>query len=347
MDKVNRFAAVTAASADWPGLFSPTLGKAAFLALLFAIQMTTHVSYLLFHSLVELFSVVVAFSLFTITWNSRQFIKNQYLLFIGIGYLFIGSIDLLHTLSYKGMQIFTDYDYYANQLWIGARYMESITLLAAFSFLNRERSVPVVPVFVGYAAVTILLTLSVFAWKIFPVCFIEGQGLTPFKKTSEYIICLILATALLMLSASKEKFAPTTYRMIFWSIVFTIISELAFTFYISNYGFSNLVGHYFKLFSFTLVYKAILINGMIDPYILIFREMNDTNLKLEKALAEVKTLSGLLPICSSCKRIRNEDDNSWQQIEDYIATHSDADFTHGICPECAQRLYPELYHKKG
>ena len=67
---------------------------------------------------------------------------------------------------------------------------------------------------------------------------------------------------------------------------------------------------------------------------------------LEKALQEVKTLSGLLPICASCKRIRNEKDGSWQPIEDYIAKHSEADFTHGICPACANRLYPELYHSK-
>lgn len=69
--------------------------------------------------------------------------------------------------------------------------------------------------------------------------------------------------------------------------------------------------------------------------------------RLQKALEEVKTLSGLLPICASCKRIRNEEDGSWQPIEDYIASHSEADFSHGICPECANRLYPELYQKKG
>jgi CheY-like chemotaxis protein len=65
--------------------------------------------------------------------------------------------------------------------------------------------------------------------------------------------------------------------------------------------------------------------------------------QLQTALQKVKTLSGLLPICSSCKRIRNDEDKSWQHIEDYIANHSEADFTHGICPECARRLYPELY----
>jgi response regulator RpfG family c-di-GMP phosphodiesterase len=69
--------------------------------------------------------------------------------------------------------------------------------------------------------------------------------------------------------------------------------------------------------------------------------------QLQKALEEVKTLKRLLPICASCKKIRNDDDNTWQQIEDYIAGHSNIDFTHGICPECARRLYPELYQDKG
>ncbi len=68
--------------------------------------------------------------------------------------------------------------------------------------------------------------------------------------------------------------------------------------------------------------------------------------KLEDALLQVKRLSGLLPICASCKRIRDEE-GGWRQIEDYIAVHSEADFSHGICPECAHRLYPEVYKDKG
>jgi hypothetical protein len=63
---------------------------------------------------------------------------------------------------------------------------------------------------------------------------------------------------------------------------------------------------------------------------------------LQKTLTEVKTLSGLLPICSSCKKIR-DDEGYWQQIEEYIRDHSEADFTHGICNECAEELYPEFY----
>ena len=68
--------------------------------------------------------------------------------------------------------------------------------------------------------------------------------------------------------------------------------------------------------------------------------------ELQRALSEVKALRGILPICSSCKKVRS-DQGSWQQIESYIREHSDADFSHGICPECARRLYPEYWDKIG
>lgn len=67
-------------------------------------------------------------------------------------------------------------------------------------------------------------------------------------------------------------------------------------------------------------------------------------LELRNALTQVKILHGLLPICASCKKIRN-DKGYWEQMEVYIRDHSEADFTHSICPECVENLYPE-YHKK-
>ena len=66
---------------------------------------------------------------------------------------------------------------------------------------------------------------------------------------------------------------------------------------------------------------------------------------LRDALAKVKMLSGLLPVCAGCKRIRN-DKGDWEAIEVYIRNHSDADFSHSICPECARNIYPELYQDK-
>ena len=67
--------------------------------------------------------------------------------------------------------------------------------------------------------------------------------------------------------------------------------------------------------------------------------------ELEEALSRVKTLSGLLPICASCKRIC-DDKGNWTNIESYISDRSDADFTHGICPDCTKKLYPEYSERK-
>ncbi|HYK89858.1 MAG TPA: response regulator [Acidobacteriota bacterium] len=63
--------------------------------------------------------------------------------------------------------------------------------------------------------------------------------------------------------------------------------------------------------------------------------------ELQEALSKVKLLSGLLPICANCKRIR-DDSGRWTRIEEYISNRSEADFTHGICPQCIRKLYPEL-----
>jgi len=64
--------------------------------------------------------------------------------------------------------------------------------------------------------------------------------------------------------------------------------------------------------------------------------------ELQRTLSEVKTLRGFLPICASCKKIR-KNEGSWQQIESYIREHSDAEFSHGLCPECSRTLYPEIW----
>nr|WP_320011203.1 MASE3 domain-containing protein [uncultured Desulfobulbus sp.] len=329
---------------------------------------TTFVNYLLFHALAEIFSIVVAFSIFVVARNSERYIRNAYLLFVGIAYLFIGFLDLLHTLSYKGMPIFTDYDYYANQLWIGARYMESLTLLVAFAFLGRKRLPRVELVFSTYLVLTALLVASIFSWKLFPVCFIEGQGLTPFKKFSEYIICIILAASLYLLQSHRANFELKIFKILFASIVCTIISELAFTFYINNYGLSNLIGHYFKIFSFLLLYVAIIKTGIEQPYELIFRELTETNqnleaeiswrkrmqkqnegliISLQKALDDIQTLEGILPVCMYCKKVRDDSESGpgegpWMRMEEFLYQKSGTALSHGCCPDCYEKLKERL-----
>ncbi len=75
-------------------------------------------------------------------------------------------------------------------------------------------------------------------------------------------------------------------------------------------------------------------------------KLAEANTELQKAFDEVKTLTGLIPICASCKKVR-DDLGYWKQIESYITDHSGAEFTHSVCQECTKKLYPDLADEHG
>jgi len=334
------------------------------IAVLAGLYLTSLYSYLLFHVAVEIFSIIIACGIFVIMWNARRYFDNGYLLFLGIAFLFVGITDLVHTLAYKGMGVFPEYDAnLAPQLWIFARYLESVSLLLAPSFLSRKfRAEPVLAIYAGVSAFFMFLIFS----GLFPACFVEGEGLTPFKKLSEYLISAIIGLAMLRLYSKRESFDPGVLKLLTGALVLTIFSELAFTAYVSVYGPANMVGHYFKLAAFTLVYKAMIQTGLQKPYTLLFRDLKIREGELEReiavrreaerekealikklqaALDNIKTLKGLLPMCAWCKKVR-DDRGYWEKVEAYIEKHSEATFTHGICPECLQKISPEFFEGK-
>ena len=246
--------------------------------ILVGLYLTTLHSYLLFHSIAEVFIIVVACGIFILAWNSRRFLDNNYLLFIGVAYLFIAILELIHTLGYAGMGIFKGYGAdLPTQLWIAARYMESFSLFLAPLFFGRRLKLNIL--FIVYSSVTCLIFLSVFLWNIFPVCFVEGTGLTPFKKISEYVICIIYIGSIALLYLKQKEFENDVYRLLIAAIIISMAAELAFTFYINVYGFSNLVGHYFKIISFFFVYKAIVETGLIKPHTLLYRRLKKSEEK--------------------------------------------------------------------
>ncbi|MCJ7426619.1 MAG: ATP-binding protein [Dehalococcoidales bacterium] len=240
--------------------------------ILVGLYLSSLYSYLLFHSFAEIFSVIVAAAIFIIAWNSRRFLDNSYFLFLGVAFLFVGALDLVHTLAYKGMGIFPEYGTnLATQLWIGARYLQSLALLIAPLLIGRRLRVNWL--LAGCSLVTALLLVSIFYWRNFPVCFVEGVGLTTFKKVSEYIISFILVGSILTMFQKRRQFDVIVLRLLVAAILVTIASELAFTLYESPFGFPNLLGHFLKIVAFYLIYKAIIETGLVKPYDLLFRDL--------------------------------------------------------------------------
>jgi len=251
-------------------------------ALLFILS---HYNYLLFHTFAELFSIIIAAAIFIIAWNTRQYAENNSLLFLGITYLFVGVLDLFHTLTYKDMNLFGTKVFYATEFWVAARYMESVSVLVYSLFFTRLKNKYYGLIIGVYAAATAAVILSILVWKIFPVAYIDlpGKGLTPFKIISEYVIIGILATAVLVLVLKRGRLKP---KLLFYFVLFiltTIISEFFFTLYVDVFGMWNFLGHIFKIISFYLVYKSIIQYSLKNPFELIFNELKQKERKLKEA----------------------------------------------------------------
>ena len=273
-----------------------SFSQVGLIAMLFVgLYITSLYSYLLFHTLSEFISIAVIWAFFFVVWNARRTIDNPAILFLGIAFFFVGVVDMLHTLAYKGLGVFPGYD--ANlptQLWIAGRYLQSFSLLAAL--LPVARPFKPLHVLLLLAVATTLLIAAVFS-SIFPDCFIEGTGLTAFKIGSEYLICMILAAAMLLFYRQRERFDPPILRLILLSIGASIVSEIFFTFYVSVYGLSNLIGHYGKIMAVLFLYKAFLETGMERT-----RELEKINTALAIEIEERKMLNATLKTIAAYNR---------------------------------------------
>ena len=244
-------------------------------------------NYLLFHSLVELFALVIAFGIFMIAWNSRKFIDNNYLLFLGISCFFVGIFDIGHTLAYKGMNIFPDEgSNLATQLWIAGRYLQGASLFAATFFIDRRLRPAVV--FLAYTAVSVVLMIAIYGGT-FPVSFVENVGLTRFKIISEYLVIALLILTVMALLRHRKRFDRKVLRFIVGSIICTAFSEMALTLYVDVYGAWSLIGHYFKLASYYFIYRAMIKTGLKEPYSLILRGLKQSEDRLLAAKNRAET----------------------------------------------------------
>ncbi len=247
-------------------------------------------SYLLFHAISEGFSIVVACMIFVIAWNARRILDNHYFLLVGISLLSAAALDFVHVLSYRGMGIFPEYG--ANlptQLWIAARYVESLSLLAAPFFVQRR--LPDRLTLSLYLTATAALLFAVFTPGGFPECFREGSGLTPFKVASEYVICGILLAATALLVRVREAFEPGVYHLVLAAILIKIVQEMAFTLYVDVYGFFNALGHFVKVVSFWLLYLALIHTGLRKPYEVLFRSLKSSEAALRESEEQFRNLA--------------------------------------------------------
>jgi|GEM_PF-2899352 len=232
---------------------------------------STH--YLFFHTMAELFAIVISFSIFVLTWVSSRYLNNGYLIVLGGSYAAVGLVDIFHTLTFQGMNLFPGVSTnYPTQFWLTARFLEALALLCAPFVIDRKPSFTWVST--GFATLAIAACVAVMnQW--FPATFVEGGGLTAFKVYAEYVIIAMLVLGFVMLYHFKTRFEPRIFLLLLVSLVLAVVTEFCFTRYVSFYDFTNEIGHYSRFLSSTFAFMAIVLSGVRQPFDLIFREIKE------------------------------------------------------------------------
>ena len=258
-------------------------------ALLLALYLTSLYSILLFYVLADLVSIVVGLSVFVIAWNSWECLKNSYLLFLGVAFLFVSGLNLLHVLAYKDLGIFRGFDNNLSlQSWIAAGYMLSCSFFIAPLLLKKNLKPGLV--FAAFAVVSTFLFLSFFPFRLFPDCYIEGVGPTPFKIVSEIVICLIFLASVAVLVKNRSHFEPRVVSLLIWATALIAASEIAVVLYASVYDLPNQIGHCLRIAAFYLIYKALVETGFKEPYALLLRELRNEHEALRASEAQKQAI---------------------------------------------------------
>lgn len=252
-------------------------------------------SYLSFHIIVEIFSIIVSFSIFGVGYYTYNQSQNKYALFLSCAFLAIGLIDLFHVLSFPNMPNFITINDSNKSIlfWIAARLISAVALIiSAFIYANSKNhwlsKKYLMPA-------TLLISALVFIVVIYfplylPSMIIVGSGLTPLKIFSEYIIIGLFAVAFLLYWKRFKKTGNIYIILILAAIILCIFSELSFTLYLSAFDTYNMLGHIYKIIAFLLIYWGIFIVTILEPYHKLEVEIKER----EKAEEHIRMLANVV-----------------------------------------------------
>ncbi|OPY34534.1 MAG: sensory histidine kinase AtoS [Methanomassiliicoccales archaeon PtaU1.Bin124] len=252
------------------------------LCALFVLYLTSLYSYLFFHVMVEIFILAILFAIGTLAWITRK-TNDSYLMTLGIGFFAIAIIDLLHLITYKGMGILPGIDSnLPTQLWIAQKYLEAFCFIGAFLLIGKKVNDYLIGGLFG------LFTVGTFAaiyFGVFPACYVEGTGLTPFKVISEYVIAALMAVAWVLLYQRRKSLDRSTYVALSIALFLSIVAEICFTNYLGVYDIFNLIGHLLTLVAFGMIFIAVVYVSITRPLDSMYRSLS-TSEEIYRTLGE-------------------------------------------------------------
>ncbi len=236
--------------------------------------------YLPLHTLMETFAIVVAMMVFSVGWHADRAALSGNVLILSSVYFAVGWLDFFHTVSYQGMPDFVtpnDPDKHLNY-WLSARVLASVGLLVAVALpwrplRHRSTSLLILIALIGLTAVIHWAVVN--HEEDLPVWFIPGQGLTPPKKAIEYACVALSLASMAILGWRMRKPQPFPAAMLFGAAGVMAMSEIYFTLYTTMTGAYNVLGHVYKVISYLIIYRAVVVEAIETPYRRFVESQND------------------------------------------------------------------------
>lgn len=248
--------------------------------------------YTAWHSLMEVFSIIVAMLIFAVAWNAYSSERPGNVLILACGFLAVGLIDLAHTNSYPGMPIFVTPagTEKAINFWLAARLLAAGTLLA----IALRRWSPIgtftarcVLLAASLAVTALVYWVGLYHAELLPRTFVAGSGLTPFKVATEYFIIAVLGIAALFFLRHARRHASFSSLYLLAACWLSALSELCFSLYFDVADLFNLLGHLYKIAAYALIYRAVFVESVRSP----FERLSHARGEIERANEEIRRVN--------------------------------------------------------
>lgn len=227
-------------------------------------------NFLVFHCLTEAFTIVIAIAVCVIYWNTRQFLEYGAYLIIGLGCVCGGIFDLFYVFGYPGMSVFPGAGgNIALQAKTVAQWYVSASCVCAVPFLRRKINQNLA--LLAYGVSLALAIAAIFSWRIFPDCFIEGVGITPFARVGLLMSCGGYLATLFLMRRRRDEFDSYVFNLLVAALMAFFIQDLACATATDMNGFARTVAHLCQIVAIFFVYKAFVEIGLTRPYDLLFR----------------------------------------------------------------------------
>ncbi len=236
-------------------------------------------------TLIELTSVIFGACLFVLAISTTYLAKNSFMVLLATVFLTSSALDFLNIMSYQGLNLFgSQAANLSAQLWVVARFIQIAGMFAA-AFIIKKMLTKRFTIFISifFPLIFIIIVLSIFVFKIFPVSFADGQGSILAKNIIEYSIIALALGSVIIYTVKRKIIGRHNYLFTLLSISFFILSELTSILPADSLGLLNLLGHLFKLASFYFVFRFFIETNIRDPFTILFNNLKGTNEQLQFA----------------------------------------------------------------